>query len=75
VNKRRSKKLIQKIDYFTGFAGRGTSLIDKTHCAPLTKREQAKYKKEINSIKDIKWDAFRTACIEVMGEDPECDWQ
>ena len=73
---RKIKKIMDKIDYQTGFGGAGhPSLLDFNRHGALTWRELKKYKKEFEEFKRVKRGAFRNACIEVLGEDPDTDWE
>jgi hypothetical protein len=73
---RKLKKIMDKINYQTGLGGAGEpSLFDVNRHGALTWRELKKYKKDFEEFKTVKRDIFRKACIKVLGEDPETDWE
>jgi hypothetical protein len=79
MKKRQIKKAMRKAAYWV-LAGAGATqwMMTKQHsCAKLTGQEKArpvikKFTEEFSKHRD---ETFRQACIEVLGEDPETDWQ
>lgn len=63
--------------YETGFSGVGPTELDKKPdfekpwLPKILREDLERISKEFATIKK---DAFRQACIEVLGEDPETDW-
>jgi hypothetical protein len=71
---RKLKKVVCKISSEIGVGGQGDKMI-KQRFGRLTWRERQRYNEDIEAMKGIRRDAFRQACIEVLGEDPETDWE
>ena len=61
------------VEYASGFSGTGPSLLDKKPEVEPTRFGKWLVADEIYRVKVMKWRAFRQACIDVMGEDPE-EW-
>jgi len=72
---RKFKKILRKISHYVGIGGNGTSLIDRPRFGKLTWRERQKYAEHIGFVRDLHRACFRKACINVLGEDPETDWE
>jgi len=70
---RRMKKIAYKISSEVGLGGQGDNMIEPRH-GRLTWREKQRYNEDIKAMKDHRREAFRQACINVLGEDPETDW-
>lgn len=86
MNKRIRKKLTKQycawLNYESGFSGTGTSLLDikpKFSKPKFKDKHGQRLKRKLDTDGEIwakaKHDAFRKACIDVLGEDPETDWQ
>jgi len=79
LKKRRMKKLIKKLldweGVLIGFSGRGKTVFDRElRGARITWREMEILKPVIEQERKRRWEAYRQACIEVIGEDPEMDF-
>jgi len=70
---RKLKKVIDKVSCEVGFGGHGDRML-KPKFGRLTWRERRRYNEEMKALADVRQQAFRQACIEVLGEDPEEDW-
>jgi hypothetical protein len=73
----RINKYISWCIYENGFSGKGTTLLDKKPnfkkpWLPRILRRIIDAEKEQDAQRRQR--AFRQACIEVLGEDPEIDW-
>ena len=75
MNKRQLKKARKKAGYWVMARWGRTRWMMRGSCARLTSRERQVLAKEIAEAERIRDEAFRKACIEVLGEDPETDWQ
>lgn len=78
MNMRKAKKLGDWLNYTVGFSGVGPTLLDKEPPRKLGRKEKILFNKMLPKVKEVygkaKQDAFRQACIEVLGEDPDTDW-
>jgi len=72
---RKFKKILKKMSYESGLSGNGTTLLDRRRFGRLTWRERRKYGWCLDALKDARRECFRQACINVLGEDPEADWE
>lgn len=66
--------LLEALNYHIGLTGCGPTLLEDKPVRVLTPEEIVQYTELIESEKKIRRDCFRQACIEVLGEDPETDW-
>jgi hypothetical protein len=65
------------LEYESGFSGKGTTLLDKKPSFPkpwIPSCLRRRFEKDKEEWAKIKSDAFRKACIDVLGEDPDTDW-
>lgn len=77
MSKRKSRKIAEWLSYSIGFSGKGPTLLDEKPKRQLGRKEKIKFNKllkEFQFEKDRRANAFRMACIDVLGEDPDCDW-
>ena len=76
MTKRRIKKMLHKVWIISGFTGMGKTAFDPDRIPRLGQREREFIDKRniMHDICKLKKDAFRNACIDVLGEDPETDW-
>ncbi|MBU0613615.1 hypothetical protein KKB10_06455 [Patescibacteria group bacterium] len=78
MNRRRTKKALAKILYHNPQGGMLSTLVRYRHRRkPLpqpTWRELLAIGSVAEQLRQIHQQAFREACIEVTGEDPETDW-
>lgn len=80
MKKRQADKIWKKIRYhIVGFTGVGQTAFDKNiikrkRIAEPTERQIKRFAEVIEEVKKVRKGAFRQACIDVLGEDPETDW-
>ncbi len=77
MNRRKAKKISAWFNYEIGFSGCGPTLWDTKPKRKLGRKEKIffqKIKHMIEAEKARRYDAFRMACIDVFGEDPDTDW-
>lgn len=77
MNKRKAKKIVAWLNYEIGFSGCGPTALDTKPKRNLGRKERVfvqKAKSVIAAEKSRRHDAFRRACIAVLGEDPDTDW-
>ena len=65
---------LEVLDYYIGFSGKGATVLDKKPKRELTPEEIVKYADIIKIEQEFRWKCFRGACVDVIGEDPETDW-
>ena len=70
---RKMKKVAHKISSEIGLGGLGDKMVKPRH-GRLTWREKRRYNEDIKDMSEMRHEAFRQACIEVLGEDPDTDW-
>jgi len=74
----RMNEILAWAEYEAGFSGTGPTLLDKKPEYPEPTQEERAlclYDDFVKTEKVVRWEAFRQACIAVMGEDPETDWE
>ena len=78
ANKVKVQQYVDWCLYEQGMMGAGhPSALDKKPDFPkpeLPEEVKAVVDKDMEEMKDVKQDAFRKACMDVLGEDPE-DWR
>jgi hypothetical protein len=77
MNKRKKKKIGAWLNYLIGFSGQSPTALDVKPSRSLGRKEILllnKYKKVRMEVEQARKDAFRQACIDILGEDPEVDW-
>lgn len=77
MNKRKAKKIGAWLNYEIGFSGCGPTALDTKPKRKLGRKERIlvqKAKSMLAAEKLRRHDAFRMACIDVLGEDPDTDW-
>jgi hypothetical protein len=71
MNLRRLKKVARKISYEVGFTGHGPTSLDVKRYGRLTPTERERYRKDMEVLRALKADAWKSAVMEVTGEDPD----
>lgn len=66
--------IVDALNYHIGFTGQGPTLLDVKPERELTQIEIEQYRDLIEEEKAFRRGAFRQACIQTIGEDPESDW-
>lgn len=77
LNKRKAKKIGAWLNYMIGFSGCGPTALDPIPDRKLGRKEKQavqKLYKALETEKARRHEAFRTACIDILGEDPDTDW-
>lgn len=77
MNKRTAKKIGEHMNYCIGFSGKGPTLLDSKPKTRLGRKERlifTRMMKQAQAIKDLRWQSMRQAMIDVLGEDPDEDW-
>ena len=77
MNKRKAKKIGAWLNYLVGFSGSGPSMLDDKPKRALGKKEAETVKKFQTAIEQEKarrHQCFRDACMDILGEDPDIDW-
>ena len=76
MNEERRNEVLEWFNYEVGFTGMGpTKLDEKPLSTPPNEDEKRMlgWDEMLDAVKNIRKGAFREACIEVLGEDPD-DW-
>lgn len=68
-SKRKMRKLCKWLNYLSGFSGCGPSALDEKPATNLGRKEKIFVDKYLNDVKKIKHNAFREACLDILGED------
>lgn len=77
MNKRNGKKMRAWLDYHFGLTGYGPTALDVKPSRKLGRKETIvfnKLVKELDRVKTARQEVFRQACIDILGEDPDTDW-
>jgi hypothetical protein len=77
MNKRKAKKIGEWLNYLIGFTRCGSTALDEKPRRRLGRKEALyiqKAKKFMEEENKRRHEGFRQACIDVLGDDPDTDW-
>lgn len=66
-------RLACRVNHDVGWSGNGATLLDREPDRPMNRLERWLTDPSRRTLAALKRDAFRSACMEVLGEDPD-EW-